>query len=131
MKKKSGFSALATLMAALTVSENFTLNSAALIAEQPQWADPYNSNFKKIIEKFLAEYFGITSRNQLKEATRLVTSLQAEAKEDLGLIKTQIVRNFRKAPDRKASLLDLLGYSAHWKKASNSNQGELIALLFA
>jgi hypothetical protein len=130
MKKKSNFKPLPILMAAFTIVENFILNSAALILEQPQWADPYIANFKTEIEKFLSDYFGIKSKNHLKDITKLVNSIQKDAKENLSMVKSQITRNFKDNPDRKKSLLDLLGYTTHWKKANGSNQTELIALLF-
>lgn len=124
------YKALPMLIAALTVCENFAANSAALIAEQPQWADPYIGNFKQIVEKFLNQYFGISSKKALKEATRVVDSVQLQAKDDLSMVRTQIVRNFDGQTLRKEAVLDLLGYSAHWSKARNTNQSETISLLF-
>lgn len=124
------FKALPTLIASLTVCENFTANSVALIAEQPQWADPFIGNFKKMVEKFLTQYFGISSKKDLKEATRVVDSVQTQAKDDLSMVRTQIVRNYNGQTSRKEAVLDLLGYAAHWSKASNNNQSETIALLF-
>lgn len=127
---KPGFKALSMLIASLTVCENFTANSAALIAEQPQWADPFIGNFKQLVEKFLTRYFGISSKKELKEATRVVGSIQVQAKDDLSMVRTQIVRSFNGQTSRKEALLDVLGYNAHWSKASNYNQSETIALLF-
>lgn len=124
------YKALPLLIAALTVCENFVANSAALIAEQPQWADPFISNFKKLVENFLTKYFGISSKKELKEATRLVSSIQTQAKDDLSMVRTQIVRNYNGQASRKDAVLDMLGFKAHWKKASNNNQSEIIALLF-
>jgi hypothetical protein len=128
---KSNYKALPVLIAALTVCENFSANSAALIAEQPQWDDPYIGNFKKLVEKYLSDYFGISTKQELKQATSLVTSIQSQAKEELTMIRTQIVRNFKDNPSRKNALLGLLGYTAHWQKASNKNQTELIGMLYS
>ncbi len=124
------YKALPMLIASLTVCENFTPNSAALIAEQPQWADPFIGNFKQSVEKFLSQYFGISSKKDLKEATRVVESVQTQAKDDLSMVRTQIVRNYNGQTSRKEAVLDLLGYTAHWSKARNNNQSETIALLF-
>lgn len=124
------YKALPMLIASLTVCENFSSNSTVLIAEQPQWADPFIGNFKQLVEKFLTQYFGISSKKDLKESTRVVTSIQGQAIDDLSMVRTQIVRNFNGLSSRKDALLDLLGYKAHWRKASNNNQVETISLLY-
>ena len=55
--------------------------------------------------------------------------MQGKAREDLGIVKSEIERGFRKDQVRSAALLDTLGYKQYWAKASNSNQTELIGLL--
>lgn len=123
--------ALLVLIACLTVCENFTANQAELIAEQPEWKDPFIANYKKTVETFLKNNFGISSKTELKEATRLVISMQNHALDDLSMIKTQIQRNFRQDPIRKEVLLDLLGFKKFWVKANRKVQNELIGLVYA
>lgn len=127
---KPSYKALPMLVAALTVCENFRANSTDLIAEQPQWADPFISNFKKLIEKFLNEYFGISSKQDLKEATRVVTSVQSQGRDELSMVRTQIVRNYNGETSQKEAVLDLLGYKAYWSKVSDHHQSETISMLF-
>lgn len=117
------------VVAALTVAENFATEKQAFIKESPAWADPAEANFRKIINDTLKEYFGISSKEQLKEATRLVTELQGKARDDLSTVKTEIERGFRTNKPKSTALLETLGYKQYWKKASNRNQTELIGLL--
>lgn len=124
------YKALPTLTASLTLCENFAANSAALIAEQPQWADPFIGNYKLSAEEFMSRYFGISSKKDLKEATRVVNSVQTQVKEDLSMVRTQIVRNYNGQTSRKEAVLNLLGYSSLWNKVNNNNQSETISLLF-
>ena len=124
------FGALPILVASLTLCENFQLNKAALILEQAKWKDPFIIDYKTRIELYLKIFFGLNSKSQVKEATRLVLSLLIQSIKDLSMIKTQIGRNYRKDPARKNVLLDILGYKKHWTRASKKNQTELIALLY-
>jgi hypothetical protein len=125
------FKALPLLVAALTVCENFSANSEALIAEQSQWADPYIADFKKLIENFLAKYFGISSKKDLKDATRVVETVRKKAYEDLSIIKAEIVRNYNGQTSRKEAVLERLGYKTYWDKVRQHSQSDTISLLFS
>jgi hypothetical protein len=126
MKQKYHFKTLPMLMASLTVGENFVNLKNDFVTEKPKFADPFITNFEANIEKILKEYFGISSKEQLKEATRLVKELQTKAVDDLGMIKTQIERGFRKNKERCDVLLEKCGYTEYWKKASKNNQTMVI-----
>jgi hypothetical protein len=129
MKRKYNFKDLPMVLTALTLVENFTAEKAAFIAENAAWADPYETNIRAIIAKALKDYFGINTKEQLKEVTRLVNQLQGKALDDLGAVKSEIKRGFRKDPVRCDVLLDTLGYKQYWVKGSHNNQTEIIGLL--
>ena len=131
MKRNFKYPTLSMLVAALTVAENFSSFKADFINEKPQWDDPYIIDFIAKIESIMNEYFGINSKAELKNATRLVKSIQAEAIDHLGMIKQQITRGFRKNKERRDVLLEQLGFIEFWRKASKKNQTMLIGMLIA
>ena len=93
--------------------------------------DPYITDFIAKIESILKEYFGINSGAELAEATRKVKGIQKEAIDHLRMIKIQIERGLRKNKERCKIVLEELGFTEFWKKASNKNQTMLIGLLIA
>lgn len=129
MKKNYSYKTLSMLIAALSILENFDSKKEKFVAESKKLDDPFADNLKADIEFALKEYFGINSKEHLKETTKLVKKLQAQAKDDLLLLKTQIERGYRKDRERLNYLLVKLGFKAAWAKASKSNQTELIGLL--
>ncbi|MDX9884003.1 MAG: hypothetical protein RBS73_18230 [Prolixibacteraceae bacterium] len=131
MKQKFNFKTLPMLVAALTLADHFEAEKQTFVAENPLWADPFAENFRKAIEAILTEYYGISTREELKNKTKLVNELAGKAIDDLGMVKTQIERGFRISPERCSSLLGKLGFTSNWSKALHSNQSGLITLLFA
>ncbi len=117
------------LIAALAVLENFETDKETFINENSKLADPFSANCQSNIEKALKEYFGINSKEQLKQVTQTVKQMQSKANDDLGLVRTQIDRGFRNDKERRKFVFDKLGYTTSWAKASKNNQTELIGLL--
>jgi hypothetical protein len=129
MKKDYSYKTLSMLTASLSVLESFELEKARIVAENNKLEDPFAANYQADIEIALRELYGINSKEQLKKATKLVNHLKVQAKDDLGLVKTQIERGFRNNKERTADLMEKLGYNASWRKACKNNQSEVIALL--
>lgn len=131
MKRNFNYPTLSMLVAALTVAENFSSFKVDFVNEKPNWEDPYITDFIAKIESILKEYFGINSGAELAEATRKVKGIQKEAIDHLRMIKIQIERGLRKNKERLKIVLEELGFTEFWKKASNKNQTMLIGLLIA
>jgi hypothetical protein len=129
MKKTYSYKSLPMLLTALVIIENMAFEKEAFAKENPKWADPFSANLQAQINLVLKEFFGINSREQLRETTKLVKNLQADAGDNLSMVKTQIERGFRKQKERASFLLEKLGYKEFWGKASHENQTELIGLL--
>ncbi len=131
MKQKFNFKTLPMLVAALTLADHFEAEKKTFVAENSLWADPFAENFRKAVEAILTEYYGINTKEELKNKTKLINELAGKATDDLEMVKTQIERGFRASPEKCSSLLDKLGFTANWNKAVHSNQSALITLLFA
>ncbi len=130
MKRKFRCSDLAMLTVAGTLADTFEQEKAVFVAESPYYDDPYLPNFKAAIETILSSVYGINPKNNLKEATRKVVQLTLDAKEDLQLVREQLVRGFRKEPEQRAELLQRYGFRAYWDRACRGQQEAMIGLLF-
>jgi hypothetical protein len=129
MKRKFNFKPLPMLVAALVLADHFEAEKQAFVAEEPLRDDPFIANFREAVRLILNEYYGINTKEELQKQTSLVEELAGKALTDLGMIKTQIERDFRAAPQRCLSILAKLGFKAYWSKAANGNQSMLIGLL--
>lgn len=131
MKQKFNFKPLPMLVAALTVADHFDAEKQVFITEKPLWNDPFIAAFREAVSLILNEYYGINTKEDLQKQTKLVEELSGKASTDLKMVKTQIERGFRSAPERCQWILAKLGFKAYWSKAANNNQAMLIGLLLA
>lgn len=129
MTRKFKCSDLSLLVAALTVAESYEKEKAAFVAESSKWEDPYIDEFKAIVGSLLADVYGINTKGSLEDTTKEVNKLVKAAKDDLEMVKTQIVRGFRTNPEMKDLLLKKLGFKALWRKASQNMQEAVLALM--
>jgi hypothetical protein len=129
MKRTYSYKNLPMLITASIIIENMEVEKEAFEQENPKWAHPFGANIQAQIDFVLKEFFGINSKEKLKEKTMLVKQLKSNAADNLSMVKTQIERGFRKQKERAIYLLEKLGYKEYWNKASHENQTELIGLL--
>jgi hypothetical protein len=129
MKRKFNFKPLPMLIAALVLADHFETEKQAFVAEEPHRQDPFIANFRDAVKRILNEYYGINTKEELQKQTKLVGELASKAIDDLGMVKTQIERDFRNDPPKCQSILAKLGFKTYWGKAANNNQTMLIGLL--
>ena len=129
MKRIYPCSGLALLLVASTLAQNFEEEKAAFVEESAVWDDPYIENFKTAVETVLSTVFGINPSDNQKAATKQVTQLMNGSKDDLLMVKNQIVRGYRKDPEKRDLLLDQLGYQLYWPQARTGVQEAMIGLL--
>lgn len=129
MKRIFKYKTLPMLIASLTVADHFESEKETFVNEMPGWTDPFIETFRTSIQQILDTYFGINSKENLKDQTQLVNELTEKAADDLDMVKTQIERGFRKEPQTKENLLSRLGYQQYWSQAANHNQEMMIGLL--
>jgi len=131
MKQKFNCSPLAMLMASLTVADHFDAEKEIFVNEDPRFADPFSSVFRESVNNVLVVNYGINSREALKQQTIALNEQGVQVHDDLKMIKIQIERGFRSVAGKSESILDKLGFTAFWSKASNYNQAMLTSLLLA
>lgn len=117
------------LFAALSVADHFETEKASFIAENPQWNDPFISNFRDEVNRVLQENYGINTHESVQKQTRLLNNMGDQAMADLRMIKTQIERGFRAVEGKTDAILDKLGFTMFWARAANSNMAMLSGLL--
>ena len=118
------------LIAAKTLSENFTAHKAAITAVRPTWVDPFIGNFQKKIDTAISTHLGLNPKKNLKLSTQAVSSLQAQAKKDLSLFKVQVEADYSANKTRRNWILDTLGFTEHFKAVQKNDQEALIELLY-
>lgn len=117
------------LTACATIIGHAIDNSALLIAKRPLWADPFFPNLKNRIEDAFPSLLGIDNAQAMRQATVVVTGIQAQALIDLAEFKVQIEEDFKSNRPRRDEILTTLGFTAHLKAAQNKDQEALVELL--
>ncbi len=131
MKRKFNCSPLAMLMASLTVADHLDTEKETFVNEDPRFADPFSSSFRDLVNNVLQVNYGIDTHEALKQQTQALNEQGGLAHDDLKMVKTQIERGFRSVGGKSQLVLNKLGFTAYWSKASNNNQAMLTALLLA
>jgi hypothetical protein len=75
-------------------------------------------------------YLGLDSKKELREASKLIAGIQVGVLKDLSFLKVQIEEDFALDKIRINTLLNTLGYTAHWLAVRQNNQQALIQLLY-
>jgi hypothetical protein len=118
------------LTATATIIENAIDNKKWLLSKRSTWADPFFEDLKVKIENATDTHLGKDAAKDMRQATQVVGSIQAQALSDLSEFKIQLVQDFKKVPDKKNELLTQLGFASHHKTAQNGNQEALVNLLY-
>uniref|UniRef100_UPI00404817AA hypothetical protein n=1 Tax=Flavobacterium sp. TaxID=239 RepID=UPI00404817AA len=93
------------LTAAATIVENAIANKTLLLSKRSTWADPFFNDLKTQIEDITETYLGKDAAKEMREATQVVLSIQAQAQIDLAEFKIQIEQDFKKEPVQKKEIL--------------------------
>ncbi|HEY9113339.1 MAG TPA: hypothetical protein VIN10_01480 [Bacteroidales bacterium] len=118
------------LTACATIAQNAINHKTELIAKRPTWADPFLPDVKLRIDNAFPNFLGADNAQQLRQATRLVNSIQASAMADLSLFKVQIEEDFRGNKPLLKEMLTTLGFVQHYASVQNKSQSALVELLF-
>lgn len=117
------------LSATATITEHAIDNKTFLISKRTTWADPFFAEIENRIDDAFKTYLGIDNAKAMREATKVVLSIQALALFLLAEFKVQIEEDFKGDPSRRDEILTQLGITEHHKDAQNKDQEALIELL--
>ena len=101
-----------------------------LQAKRSTWADPFFEDLKTNIQTTTKTYLGKDAAKDMRQATQIVLSIQANALTDLAELKVQIEQDFKNNPIQKSEILTQLGFSNYHKSAQKGDQEALINFLF-
>lgn len=118
------------LTAAATIIDNAIANKTLLQTKRSTWTDAFFNDLQEQIKTTTEKYLGKDAAKNMREATKIVVSLQAKAQNDLSEFKTQIVQDFKKTPAKKDEILNTLGFTTHYKKVKAGDQEALVQLLY-
>jgi len=119
------------IIAASVILKNAIQNKDFLQTKRSTWTDAFFKQLDLEINQTVQTYLGLDSAKELRQATRVVNSIQESALKNLSELKIQISEDFKKVPARRAELLSLLGFTTYYTAAnSNHDQEALIDLLF-
>lgn len=113
------------LMAAKTILQGLLDNLAELSLARSTWNVAYVSALIQKIDDAIETFLGLDKKQPLRDATTLLTSIQAPALRDLSFIKTQIEVDFS---SEKTLILTKLGLN---RNMHNISQESLIELLYS
>jgi len=119
------------IIAASVILKNAILKKDFLQTKRTNWTDDFFQQLEAKIDNTTQTYLGLDSAKELRQATRIVNSIQESALTNLSQLKLQISEDFRKVPVRRTELLDLLGFTTYFTAANSyRDQEALIDLLF-
>lgn len=118
------------LLSIETIIDSAIANKTFLQSKRSNWNDPYFQDIKDQINTIVQDNLGVDSAKELRQATIVVKTIQANALIDLAEIKVQIEQDFKALPVRKSEILNQLGFSTYYVQATNKDQEGLINLLF-
>lgn len=115
------------LLASKTIINNLFLNLAELSLLRSDWTVSYVDELDSRIDNAMDNYLGLDRKMELREATVIVTSIQASSLRDLAFMKAQIEVDFAKTAKM---ILKRLGYDKNYRGAYKGDQEALIKLLY-
>jgi len=118
------------LTTAATLVQNAINHKTVLVSKRANWADPFLPDIKLRIDNAFPNFLGADNAQQLRQATSLVHSIQANAMADLSLFKVQIEEDFRGNKPLLKEMLTTLGFVQHYASIQNKSQSALVELLF-
>lgn len=127
--RKYNYKDVDMLIAAETIV-NRALSEISFLAEKrPKWKDDFFPSLLQRIQNAYSNYLGIDNALQLREATKILYSIQKPALDYLTEFKIQIERDFNSDKQTRGEILNRLGFKHHYKDAKAKNQEALIELL--
>lgn len=118
------------LITAATINDSAIKNKTFLQSKRANWADPFFEDFKAEIDQAIEDYLGLDSAKQLRDSTKIVLEIQANAMKDLAELKTQIDADFKSNPSQRTEILTTLGFNTYYTAVKNKDQEALVNLLF-
>jgi hypothetical protein len=118
------------LMASKTIAESFKANLSELSAVRTDWTEQYANDLGTRIDNAITSFLGIDAKKSLRDATIVLSSIQAPARRDISFFKTQIDDDFKNDPSKRDEILKELGFSKHLRGVQKGNQESLIQLLY-
>ena len=118
------------LITAATINDSAIKNKTFLQSKRANWADPFFEDFKDQIDQTIEDYLGLDSAKQLRDSTKIVLEIQANAMKDLAELKTQIDADFKSNPAQRTEILTTLGFNTYYTAVKNKDQEALVNLLF-
>ena len=118
------------LITAATINDSAIKNKTFLQSKRANWADPFFEDFKDQIDQTIEDYLGLDSAKQLRDSTKIVLEIQANAMKDLAELKTQIDADFKSNPSQRTEILTTLGFNTYYTAVKNKDQEALVNLLF-
>ena len=118
------------LITAATINDSAIKNKTFLQSKRANRADPFFEDFKDQIDQTIEDYLGLDSAKQLRDSTKIVLEIQANAMKDLAELKTQIDADFKSNPSQRTEILTTLGFNTYYTAVKNKDQEALVNLLF-
>jgi hypothetical protein len=118
------------LISASTIVEAAIANKEFLQSKRSTWQDPFFKDIQIQIDNVIQEHLGLDNAKELRLATQVIYSIQANALHDLAEVKIQIIEDFKDDTTLKNEILTQLGFSSYHKEAQKGDQEALINLLY-
>jgi hypothetical protein len=119
------------LMTSKTIAESFNANISELSAVRTDWTEQYATGLVTRIDTTISGFLGIDAKKDLRNATVMLSAIQAPARRDVSFFKTQIDDDFKNDTPKRDEILKTLGFTRHLRGVQKGNQESLIQLLYA
>jgi hypothetical protein len=117
------------LTAACVVADRFEVYKDIFVRDHSNWKDPFIICYKKKINSVLSNYYDLKTREEFYATACFQWEIYSQALDDLTMIKKQIDCGFENSSKRRVEILDELGFTVYWNKASHNNQVSMLSLL--
>lgn len=129
VERKFNCKAVELLIVGETIVTIAATHQAELADRRASFIPAYFDKLKTDINNAYPNILGINNKQQLKDATQLLTNIAKPASTDLVDFNKQISFDFRKDATRLKQLKSQLGFAAHYEKLKTRDQEGLIELL--
>jgi len=103
--------------------------NALILPSRPQWTVPYFTALNTEIEGVYLSALGIDNAGAMRQATQALYELMKPASEALLMFKVQLTVDFDSNKTRKNEILNVLGYTQHYKHVQKGDQEAFVELL--
>lgn len=130
IKRKFRGKAVEMLTTCAAIIENAIANHSFLFSKRHNWTIEFFEEIRTRIQRAYKLCIGVDTASGQREATALVSRIQADAMNDLAEVKIQIEQDFKRDKPQLDEILRLLGFSGYFAKALKRDQSALVTLLF-